>query len=200
MGWLKLQNLEYLENGTWFFYEIKKILNLCLRWHILRSYCFLAEVIFKSKATFQEEWLTGKLYKDWITQDKNKNYAKCVLCLKDIDLLTMGSATLDSHAKGAKHKAKKIKDRSTGLDLFFKKPNQTPVESQEQQQPSASTLDTCVLNDSPFNAEILWRLKGIKCHFSLRSCESLGKLFWTLLPDSELASKFTWQNEVCLLW
>ena len=185
------------------FLRNKKILNLCLRWHILRSYCFLAEVTFKSKATFQEEWLTGKLYKDWITQDKNKNYAKCVLCLKDIDLLTMGSAALDSHAKGAKHKAKKIKDRSTGLDLFFKKPNQTPVKSQEQQQPSASTLDTYVLNDSPFNAEILWCLKGIKCHFSLRSCESLGKLFWTLLPDSELASKFTWQNEVYLyeqLW
>ena len=25
----------------------KKILNLCLRWHILRSYCFVAEVTFK---------------------------------------------------------------------------------------------------------------------------------------------------------
>ena len=32
----------------------------------------------KSKARFQEEWLTSKLYKDWITQGKNKNYAKCV--------------------------------------------------------------------------------------------------------------------------
>ena len=25
----------------------KKILNLCLRWHILKSYCFVAEVTFK---------------------------------------------------------------------------------------------------------------------------------------------------------
>ena len=65
---------------------------------------------FKSKAMFQEGWLTSKLYKDWITQGKNKNYANCVLCLKDIDLSTMGSTALDSHAKGAKHKAKKIKD------------------------------------------------------------------------------------------
>ena len=48
MGWLKIQKLEYLENGTWFFYEIKKILNLYLRWHILRSYRFLAEVTFYS--------------------------------------------------------------------------------------------------------------------------------------------------------
>ena len=46
----------------------------------------------KSKATFQEEWLTCKLCKDWITQDKNNNYAKCVFCLKDIDLSTMSHA------------------------------------------------------------------------------------------------------------
>ena len=30
------------------FLRNKKIFNLCLRWHILRSYCFLAEVTFKS--------------------------------------------------------------------------------------------------------------------------------------------------------
>ena len=47
---------------------------------------------------------------------------------------TLGSTALDSHGKGAEHKAKKIKDWSTGLDLFFKKSNQTPVDSQEQQQ------------------------------------------------------------------
>ena len=46
----------------------------------------------------------------------------------------MGSAALDLHAKGAQHKAK-IKDWSTSLDLFFKKKNQTPGKSQEQQQP-----------------------------------------------------------------
>ena len=32
-------NITFLRN--------KKILNLCLRWHILRSYCFVAEVTFK---------------------------------------------------------------------------------------------------------------------------------------------------------
>ena len=41
MGWLKIQKLEYLENGTF-----KKILNLCFRWYILRSYSFVAEVTF----------------------------------------------------------------------------------------------------------------------------------------------------------
>ena len=32
------------------FLSNKKILTLCLRWHILRSYCFLAEVTFDISA------------------------------------------------------------------------------------------------------------------------------------------------------
>ena len=36
------------------FLWIKKILNLCLRWHNLRSYCFLAEVTFKDLKNFKQ--------------------------------------------------------------------------------------------------------------------------------------------------
>ena len=60
----------------------------------------------KSKATFQEEWLTSKLYKDWNTQGKNRNNSKCVLCLKYVDLSAMGSAALDLYTKRGNHKAK----------------------------------------------------------------------------------------------
>ena len=45
MEWLKIQKLEYLENKTNFLRN-KIILNLCLRWHTLRSYHFAAEVTF----------------------------------------------------------------------------------------------------------------------------------------------------------
>ena len=102
--------------------------------------------------------------------------------------------------KELKHKAK-IKDQSTGLNLFLEKPNQIPVESQEQQQPSTSsckTLDSYILNDSTLNAEILRCLNVIKCHFSLRSCEGLGKLFQTLFPDREFASKFSLGKTKCV--
>ena len=37
------QNIIFLRN--------QKILNLCLRWHILRSYCFVAEVAFKDEVS-----------------------------------------------------------------------------------------------------------------------------------------------------
>ena len=45
MGSLKIQNLEFLENKT-IFLRNKKILKLCLRWHILRNCCFVGEVTF----------------------------------------------------------------------------------------------------------------------------------------------------------
>ena len=50
MGWLKIRKLEYLEKGVKLFDEAKKILNLYLRWHNLRSYCFVAEVTFTTEA------------------------------------------------------------------------------------------------------------------------------------------------------
>ena len=46
MEWLKIRKLEYLEKEQTVLRN-KKILNLCLRWHILRSYHFVAEVTLK---------------------------------------------------------------------------------------------------------------------------------------------------------
>ena len=43
------------------FLRNKTILNLCLRWQILRSYCFVAEVIFN------DEKNCYKYYNKWIT-------------------------------------------------------------------------------------------------------------------------------------
>ena len=48
MRWLKIQKFENFDNGTQPSYKVKTFLvNLCLRWHILRSYCFVVEVTFK---------------------------------------------------------------------------------------------------------------------------------------------------------
>ena len=44
------------------FLRKKETLNLCLRWHILRSYCFVAEVIFNFKRTFAAATFIKKKY------------------------------------------------------------------------------------------------------------------------------------------
>ena len=68
-GMVKVQKLEYLENGTYFFLRNKKILNLCLRWHILRSYRFLAEVTFKDP---KNDLINENSTEDPITEDSKK--------------------------------------------------------------------------------------------------------------------------------
>ena len=39
-------------------------------------------------------------------QNKNKNTARCTVCQKETDLLTMGDTELDSHAFSKKHTTK----------------------------------------------------------------------------------------------
>ena len=48
MEWLKIGKLEYLENRTELFYEIKKKFIFRFKWHILRSFHFVVEVTFNS--------------------------------------------------------------------------------------------------------------------------------------------------------
>ena len=52
----------------------------------------------KCHSVFQDEWFTNKKYKLWRVKTKNKKTARCILCQNKTDLLTMGSAALDSHA------------------------------------------------------------------------------------------------------
>ena len=71
-----LVNHEMVKNAkTWIswernitFLEKKKILNLCLRWHILRSYHFLAEVTFKFHTQRMEriKWISRCRSLYWI--------------------------------------------------------------------------------------------------------------------------------------
>ena len=56
MRCLKIQKLEYFENG-------KKIFNLCLRWHILRNNCFVAEVTFKNRMQKTLDTIIGEKQK-----------------------------------------------------------------------------------------------------------------------------------------
>ena len=71
-----------------------------------------------SVSSFQEEWYTNKKYKLWISKSSNSAGARCTLCKKDIDISTMGSSALHSHAKGKKH-VDRVEERSMGLDIFF---------------------------------------------------------------------------------
>ena len=55
------------------FQQNKKILNLCLRWHILRSCRFAAEVTFNEKNIKKWGWKTKRPY----NSDKNDSTYDC---------------------------------------------------------------------------------------------------------------------------
>ena len=46
-------------------------------------------------------------------------------------------------------------------------------------------------------AEIVWALKVVMSHFSLRSCLELNDLFKYMFPDSQIASKFSLSKTKC---
>ena len=83
-------NITFLRN--------KKILNLCLRWHIFRSYCFVAEVTFNAKQTlwlfkvFQDNssfflWVIIKLYFHVTVLDTYTSVRNIYLPKSEIDIL-----------------------------------------------------------------------------------------------------------------
>ena len=52
---------------------------------------------------FKGEWLKEARYNKWFEKDTSVTKAKCKLCCKIFDIVNMGIAALESHAKGNKH-------------------------------------------------------------------------------------------------
>ena len=47
------------------------------------------------------------------------------------------------------------------------------------------------------NAAIISTLKNVQFNFSLKSCESLLKLFQSMFPDNAIARNFTFSKDKC---
>ena len=87
---------------------------LSVRSHVLRVLpCLFARLLivcvyftsegFKTvgKCIFSKLWLQKSLYKEWLREVKgNKHKARCIVCMKDVDILSMGESALTSHFKG----------------------------------------------------------------------------------------------------
>ena len=88
----------------------------------------------KCHSVFQDEWLPSKKYKLWININiiqiiqvtENKRTARCTLCQKEIDLLSMGSAALDLHGFSQKHRTT-MSDHKQEFDKIFLKKRQKSI-------------------------------------------------------------------------
>ena len=151
-----------------------------------------------SRSIFQDEWLYNKKYQLWIAKASDSKNARCILCQKDLDVSTMGSGALDSHATGSKHK-QKVLDRSR-FRCFFKKAS--TVSDRETASSSSSKTNTAgadalIINQNTLVAEILWCLKVVMSHFSYRSCLDLNDLIKRMFSDSEVSAQFSLSKTKC---
>ena len=93
------------------------------------------------KCVFSDLWLQNPLYKEWLQEVKgDKHKARCIVCMKDVDISSMGESALTSHLKGKKHQTLTSQKRSiASVSGFF---------GILSQQPATTSDDATVVSKS----------------------------------------------------
>ncbi|KAM7441937.1 hypothetical protein ABFA07_009054 [Porites harrisoni] len=147
------------------------------------------------KCVFSNLWLQKSPYKEWLQEVKgDKHKARCIVCMKDVDISSMGESALTSHLKGKKRQTLTSQKRaSASVPDFFGVSSQRPAtkshdakvvsksassESGEHSKLNAtksiasssgsSLMEKSVTRDETLKAEILWALKAIMSHYSYK--------------------------------
>ena len=150
----------------------------------------------KDKCIFNDSWLVDERFKEWIDKRDSKWKARCKFCNKDFDISNMGVAVLTSHVSSKKHsEISRLRKSQSGAILFSKKNQDEPGSSVKVS--GTGTLDSMVIPVNSLRAEILWTLKVVTSHFSLRSCLGLNELFRVMFSDSKIASSFQLSKTKC---
>ena len=81
------------------------------------------------KCFFSNLWLQKSPYKEWLREVKgDKHKARCIVCMKDVDISSMGGSALTSHLKGKKHQTLTSQKRSSAsVPDFFGISSQPPA-------------------------------------------------------------------------
>ena len=65
------------------------------------------------KCVFSNLWLQKSPYKEWLREVKgDKHKARCIVCMKDVKIWSMGESPLTSHLKEKKHQTLTSQKRS----------------------------------------------------------------------------------------
>ena len=118
----------------------------------------------RGKNHFNEEWLTDKRFKSWVSKAKQTDKAKCNLCSELFDIGNMGVSGLVNHADGSKHK-ELVKNASLLSSIHF-----SSQKAGCSKVTNTVTVDSMLLLMSVSHAEIQWAVEVVMSHFSLRSC------------------------------
>ena len=100
-----------------------------------------------------------------------------------------------SHSTGKKH----LQNVENGRANFFKRKeiSQTKETSLAKEIEPKDTLESFIVSSNTLHSEILWALKVVMSHLSLRSCTGLNELFKVMFKDSEIAKGFALSRTKC---
>ena len=152
----------------------------------------------KNVTYFQDEWLDDDRFSEWVMKTHLKTHARCSISQRDFDLSTMGLSALLSHASGRKHKYKLTSlSKDSGIASFFSRPEGKESKSgaSSSSRPinaikSTQSIESFVVPANAIRAEILWVLKFVINHSSLRFCENLNELLQAMFSDNKIAESF----------
>ena len=101
------------------------------------------------KCVFSRSWLLNPLYKKWLGEVSGaKHKARCILCMKDVDISSVGESALTSHMIGKKHKRFASLEKSlVSMKGFFGISSQQPAtasDNAKEAPKSASSVETVV--------------------------------------------------------
>lgn len=163
---------------------------------------------------FQNKWLLMPEFAEWLKPGKTSVVGWCGYCMKEINVSGRGIANVRSHATGKCHteNAKTIAKQvniAESMKKFIRpssaEKNNSSEDSASRQivaiNPTPSTSMQAVLapsstyRDQVTTAEILFALKLVAGHTSLRFAEDLNLLLRTAFPDSELIRGFQMSDD-----
>lgn len=149
----------------------------------------------KDKCIFNDSWLSDQRFSEWLKK-ATAYRAYCKLCAKDFDISNMGVSALVSHAGGKKHQ--EIQKSKTACAGFFNKTGSSESNSATvTKQANLQTIPSIVIPLKVVKAEIMWVLKTVYNHFSLRSCLGLNEILKAMFDDSEIAKSFKLSKTKC---
>ena len=124
----------------------------------------------KKEIKWHSNWLSltdkcGGVIRDWCQQDPSK-YAFYPYCGSNFSFSTHGSHDLKQHSK-TQTQNKNRKVQSSSSRKYFK-PQQLVIDAQS------------LIADCKTNTEILWMLEVASADYSLRSCDSITKSFYSM--------------------
>lgn len=166
------------------------------------------------KCVFNPKWLEEQRFSWVMSVENNKNCAHCKVCNTNMVLSNMGKKALESHMLSKKHitiqnlkdSNKPLFEKSNGPSIsssFSTSQNveisrtdtdatdavqiKSKVLSQARENLKSTGMISYLEKDNVTKAEVVWCLKSVLYHNSLRDIESSVSTMKLLFPDSKIA-------------